>query len=123
MRGSRPGAASSTSRGVKRQSPSLQQCIDFASALPDGPTTTLDHLLLAEMYVLQGRYQQALALYDSICRVPKATASCTNDRRDGRPRELPACSSAKPTPALRRPQTALAAPRRIHAGRHSRHRA
>lgn len=42
----------------------LQQCIDYAAQVPDGPTTTLDHLLLAEMYVLQQRYKQALVLYD-----------------------------------------------------------
>ena len=49
---------------VKEAIQALQQCIDYASQVPDGPTTTLDHLLLAEMYVLQRRYQQALELYD-----------------------------------------------------------
>ena len=50
--------------GVKQAIAELQQCIDYAKQVPDGPTTTLDHLLLAEMYVLQNRYKQALALYD-----------------------------------------------------------
>lgn len=50
--------------GVKQAIADLQQCIEYAAQVPDGPTTTLDHLLLAEMYVLQKRYEQALALYD-----------------------------------------------------------
>ena len=50
--------------GVKQAIADLQQCIEYAAKVPDGPTTTLDHLLLAEMYVLQKRYKQALALYD-----------------------------------------------------------
>jgi tetratricopeptide (TPR) repeat protein len=50
--------------GVKQAIADLQQCIEYAQQVPDGPTTTLDHLLLAEMYVLQKRYQPALALYD-----------------------------------------------------------
>lgn len=43
----------------------LKKSIGFASALPDGPDMTLDHLLLAEMNVLQGRHAEALALYDT----------------------------------------------------------
>ena len=50
--------------GVKQAIADLQQCIQYAAQVPDGPNTTLDQLLLAEMYVLQERYQQALALYD-----------------------------------------------------------
>ncbi len=50
--------------GVKQAIAELQRCIDYAKQVPDGPTTTLDHLLLAEMYVLQNRCKQALALYD-----------------------------------------------------------
>ncbi len=50
--------------GVKQAIADLQQCIEYAAQIPDGPTTTLDHLLLAEMYVLQKHYQQALELYD-----------------------------------------------------------
>ena len=50
--------------GVKQAIADLQQCIEYAAKVPDGPTTTLDQLLLAEMYVLQKRYTQALALYD-----------------------------------------------------------
>ncbi len=49
---------------VKEAIAHLQQCIDYAAQVPDGPTTTLDHLLLAEMYVLQKQYKKALALYD-----------------------------------------------------------
>ncbi|HVE88843.1 MAG TPA: hypothetical protein VNA44_04020, partial [Burkholderiaceae bacterium] len=49
---------------VKQAIAELQQCIEYAANVPDGPTTTLDQLLLAEMYVLQKRYPQALALYD-----------------------------------------------------------
>ncbi len=50
--------------GVRQAIADLQQCIEYAAQVPDGPTTTLDQLLLAEMYVLQKRYEQALALYD-----------------------------------------------------------
>ncbi|MBC8120170.1 MAG: hypothetical protein H7X75_11405 [Burkholderiaceae bacterium] len=50
--------------GVKQAIADLLRCIEYAAQVPDGPTTTLDQLLLAEMYVLQERYQQALALYD-----------------------------------------------------------
>jgi len=42
----------------------LDRSIAFAAALPEGPDTLLDHLLLAEMYVLQRRLDDALALYD-----------------------------------------------------------
>lgn len=49
---------------VKEAIAELQQCIDYAAQVPDGPATTLDYLLLAEMYLLQNRYKQALALYD-----------------------------------------------------------
>jgi len=51
--------------GVKQAIVELQRCIEYAAKVPDGPTTTLDHLLLAEMYVLQKRYKRALALYDT----------------------------------------------------------
>ncbi len=43
---------------------SLNRSIAFARSLTDGPDTTLDHLLLAEMYVLKRRHEDALALYD-----------------------------------------------------------
>jgi len=43
----------------------LKTSIAFAASLPDGPDTALDQLLLAEMYVLQRRYADALALYDA----------------------------------------------------------
>lgn len=43
----------------------LQKSIDFASHFPEGPDTTLDHLLLAEMRVLQRRYSDALSLYEA----------------------------------------------------------
>lgn len=49
---------------VKQAIIELQQCIDYAAQVPDGPATTLDYLLLAEMHVLQKQYKQALALYD-----------------------------------------------------------
>ncbi|HYM47264.1 MAG TPA: hypothetical protein VES91_02210 [Burkholderiaceae bacterium] len=58
------GCSELDTRSVKEAIAALQQCIDYAAQVPDGPTTTLDHLLLAEMYVLQKRYKQALALYD-----------------------------------------------------------
>ena len=44
----------------------MQKSIGFASALPDGPDMTLDHLLLAEMNVPEGRHAEALALYYDI---------------------------------------------------------
>jgi tetratricopeptide (TPR) repeat protein len=43
----------------------LKQSIAFAGGITDGPDTTLDHLLLAEMRVLQRRYGEALALYET----------------------------------------------------------
>jgi tetratricopeptide (TPR) repeat protein len=43
----------------------LKKCIAFTSGLAEGPDTTLDHLLLAEMLVLQTRYGDAVALYDA----------------------------------------------------------
>ncbi len=43
----------------------LKRSIAFAGGLPDGPDTTLNHLLLAEMLVLQKRYGDAIALYDA----------------------------------------------------------
>ncbi len=58
------GCGELDARSVKEAIAALQQCIDYAAQVPDGPTTTLDHLLLAEMHVLQKRYKQALALYD-----------------------------------------------------------
>jgi hypothetical protein len=42
----------------------LQAGIDYAGKLQNGPDTSLDHLLLAEMRVLQKRFKEALALYD-----------------------------------------------------------
>jgi tetratricopeptide (TPR) repeat protein len=41
----------------------LKKSIAFARSLPDGPDATLDHLLLAEMHVLQRRHADAVALY------------------------------------------------------------
>ncbi len=43
----------------------LKKSIAFAKGLEEGPEAMLDHLLLAEMYVLQRRYNDALALYDA----------------------------------------------------------
>jgi tetratricopeptide (TPR) repeat protein len=43
----------------------LKRSIAFARSLAEGPDTTLDHLLLAEMHVLQRRHEAALALYDA----------------------------------------------------------
>jgi tetratricopeptide (TPR) repeat protein len=43
----------------------LNKSIEFGRSLPDGPDMTLDHLLLAEMKVLQGQPAEALALYDT----------------------------------------------------------
>jgi tetratricopeptide (TPR) repeat protein len=43
----------------------LKKSIDFSRSLADGPDTTLDHLLLAEMHLLQRRHEAALALYDA----------------------------------------------------------
>ena len=52
-------------QSVKDAIAALRQCIAYAGQVPDGPTTVLDHLLLAEMHVLQKRYEQALELYDA----------------------------------------------------------
>jgi tetratricopeptide (TPR) repeat protein len=42
----------------------LKKSIEFASGLEGGPDTSLNHLVLAEMLVLQNRHADALALYD-----------------------------------------------------------
>lgn len=42
----------------------LKKSIAFSSGLPEGPDTSLNYLLLAEMLVLQNRPADALALYD-----------------------------------------------------------
>lgn len=42
----------------------LAKSIRFAAGLEGGPDTTIDHLLLAEMNVLQKNHREALALYD-----------------------------------------------------------
>ena len=52
-------------RAVAGAVDALKKSIAFANGLPDGPDTMLDQLLLAEMYVLQGRHADALALYDA----------------------------------------------------------
>jgi tetratricopeptide (TPR) repeat protein len=59
------GCGELNARSVREAIDALQQCIQYASEVPDGPPTTLDQLLLAEMYVLQKRYQSALDIYDS----------------------------------------------------------
>ena len=51
-------------RSVQEAISQLQQCIEYAAKVPDGPATTLDHLLLAEMYLLQKEFKKALELYD-----------------------------------------------------------
>ena len=89
--------------GVKQAIADLQQCIEYAAKVPDGPTTTLDHLLLAEMYVLQKRYQQALALYDlHLPQVRGRRFPARMHRRNGRPSELPAATRRKPMPVTRK---------------------
>lgn len=58
------GCGELDTQGVKEAIEALQQCIDYAAQVPDGPDATLDYLLLAEMHMLQKRYKQALGLYD-----------------------------------------------------------
>lgn len=43
----------------------LSKSIRYATGLEGGPDTTLDHLLLAEMNVLQKKYREAMTLYDT----------------------------------------------------------
>jgi tetratricopeptide (TPR) repeat protein len=43
----------------------LQDSIRYAERLPDAPDMVLNHLLLAEMHVLQQRFRDAIALYDA----------------------------------------------------------
>lgn len=59
------GCSELDAQSVKQAMTALRQCIEYAGQVPDGPATTLDHLLLAEMHVLQKGYKQALALYDA----------------------------------------------------------
>jgi tetratricopeptide (TPR) repeat protein len=42
----------------------LRRGIEFAAGIAEGPDTTIDHLLLAEMHVLQRRHAAAVALYE-----------------------------------------------------------
>jgi tetratricopeptide (TPR) repeat protein len=42
----------------------LKKSIAFSSGLPEGPDTSINYLLLAELLVLQNRYVDALTLYD-----------------------------------------------------------
>ena len=58
------GCGELDARSVRQAIEALQHCIRYASQVSDGPATTLDQLLLAEMYVLQKRYGDALDLYD-----------------------------------------------------------
>jgi tetratricopeptide (TPR) repeat protein len=51
-------------RELARAVTALERSIAFAAGVPEGPDTTLDHLLLAEMHVLGRRHAEALALYD-----------------------------------------------------------
>ena len=43
----------------------LEDSIRYAEKLPDAPDIALNHLLLAEMRVLQQRFRDAIALYDA----------------------------------------------------------
>jgi tetratricopeptide (TPR) repeat protein len=43
----------------------LEESIAYAEKLPDAPDISLNHLLLAEMRVLEQRYRDAIALYDN----------------------------------------------------------
>jgi tetratricopeptide (TPR) repeat protein len=51
-------------RSLNEAVEALLAAIAYIERLPDGPGAGLDHLLLAEMRVLQKRYQEALAIYD-----------------------------------------------------------
>jgi hypothetical protein len=52
------------SRTLTEAVDALQTAIAYSEKLQNGPDTSLDHLLLAEMQVLQQRYADALVLYD-----------------------------------------------------------
>ncbi|MEP6607447.1 MAG: hypothetical protein ABJA83_02075 [Burkholderiaceae bacterium] len=56
-------------RSVKEAITALQQCIDYAAQVPDGPAATLGYLVLAGMHALQKRYTLALEIYD--CHLPQ----------------------------------------------------
>ncbi len=50
---------------LRRAIGGLQASIEFAARLGDAPGRVLDRLMLAEMLVLQERFEEALALYDA----------------------------------------------------------
>lgn len=58
------GSGELDKRSLDEAIEAIKQGIDYAKQVPDGPATTLDYLLLAEMHVLQKRYKLALDLYD-----------------------------------------------------------
>jgi tetratricopeptide (TPR) repeat protein len=52
-------------KSLRQAVDALLRSIEFAQGIENGPDATLDHLLLAEMRVLQKRHGDALTLYDA----------------------------------------------------------
>lgn len=86
----------------------LQKSIEFAQTLGEAPGRVLDELMLAEMFVLQKRYDDALALYE---------ANLARAERDGRLVEVTVALSDRAMCLLKtgRAEEALAAARAAQA--------
>lgn len=86
----------------------LQKSIEFAQTLGEAPARVLDALMLAEMFVLQERYDEALALYE---------ANLAPAEHDGRLVEVTVALSDRALCLLRtgRAEEALAAARAAQA--------
>lgn len=93
---------------LRRAIEGLQASIEFAAQLGDAPGRVLDELMLAEMFVLQKRYEEALALYE---------ANLASAERDGRLIEVTIAFSDRAMCLLKtgRAQEALAAARAAQA--------
>lgn len=86
----------------------LQKSIEFAQTLGEAPGRVLDELMLAEMFVLQKRYDEALALYE---------ANLARAERDGRLVEVTVALADRALCLLKtgRAEEALAAARAAQA--------
>ncbi|MFN3564525.1 MAG: hypothetical protein ACK4V1_00875 [Burkholderiaceae bacterium] len=93
---------------LRRAIGGLQTSIEFGAQIGEAPGRALDELMLAEMFVLQRRFDEALALYE---------ANLARAERDGRLVEVTVALADRAQCLLRtgRPDAALAAARAAQA--------
>lgn len=93
---------------LRRAIGGLQTSIEFGAQIGEAPGRVLDELMLAEMFVLQRRFEEALALYEA--NLPRA-------ERDGRLVEVTVALADRAQCLLRtgHPDAALAAARAAQA--------